>query len=148
MWDLIEALAAEGTTTLLTTQYLEEADRLAHHIVVVDHGTVIARGTPEDLKTKMGGDRVLISLVSKEDAEAVLAAAAGFVIPGAPPTIDGHDLSVGVRAGTSTPAVVHALDSAGLTVADVSIERPTLDDVFLSLTGHAAIDDSGSENDR
>ena len=148
MWDLIEALVAEGTTTLLTTQYLEEADRLAHHIVVVDHGTVIARGSPEELKTKMGGDRVLISLVSKEDADAALAAIAAFAIPGALPSIDGHDLSIGVRAGTRTPAVVHALDAAQLTVNDVAVERPTLDDVFLSLTGHAAVDNASTEGRR
>jgi len=143
MWDLIEALVAEGVTTVLTTQYLEEADRLAHQIAVVDHGTVIARGTPEDLKTKMGGDRVVIRLVTKDDADDALTAVASFAIPGAAPSVDGHDLSLAVRAGTSTPAVVHALDAANLTVADVAIERPTLDDVFLSLTGHAALDEVG-----
>ncbi|MCU1345585.1 MAG: daunorubicin resistance protein DrrA family transporter ATP-binding protein, partial [Acidimicrobiia bacterium] len=142
MWDLIEALVAEGTTTLLTTQYLEEADRLAHHIVVVDHGTVIARGTSEELKTTLGGDRVLITLTSAHDRDAARAAVDSFALAGSPAVLDDPLLlSIAVRAGTSTPAIVHALDAVGLAVSDVAIERPTLDDVFLSLTGHAAIDD-------
>jgi ABC-2 type transport system ATP-binding protein len=148
MWDLIEALVAEGTTTLLTTQYLEEADRLAHHIVVVDHGLAIARGTPEELKATMGGDRVLITLCADQDADAALGALDSFVIHGAVPSTEGHLLSVGVRAGTTTPAVIHALDAARITVVDVAIERPTLDDVFLSLTGHTADDDLSIEGAR
>jgi len=144
MWDLIEHLVAQGTTTLLTTQYLEEADRLATGIVVVDHGSVIARGSADELKAQIGGDRVVVTLPVDGDplhdgAEvAVVAALAPHAVPGAPVTREGRQLTVAVRAGTNTPDVIHDFDAAGVVVQDVSIQRPTLDDVFLSLTGHGA----------
>ncbi len=138
MWDLIENLVAQGTTTLLTTQYLEEADRLAHSIVVVDHGRVIAEGTAEQLKTRIGGDRITITLPADGDIAATVAALAPFRIDGAEPHREGRELTVGIRPGTATPEVVRALDAAAVPVADVTIHRPTLDDVFLALTGHGA----------
>ena len=144
MWDLIEHLVAQGTTTLLTTQHLEEADRLATGIVVVDHGSVIARGSADELKAQIGGDRVVVTLPVDGDplhdgAEvAVVAALAPHAVPGAPVTREGRQLTVAVRAGTNTPDVIHDFDAAGVVVQDVSIQRPTLDDVFLSLTGHGA----------
>jgi ABC-2 type transport system ATP-binding protein len=136
MWDLIEQLVAEGTTTLLTTQYLEEAERLADRMVVVDHGRVIAEGTADQLKTRIGGDRIAITLSATSDVVAVIDALAAFRVDSEPHR-EGQELSVGVRAGTTTPEVVRQLDIAGVEVRDVTIYRPTLDDVFLSLTGHA-----------
>jgi ABC-2 type transport system ATP-binding protein len=144
MWDLIEELVAQGTTTVLTTQYLEEADRLADNIVVVDRGSVIARGTPESLKADMGGDRVTVTFAAGSDHPHVgdVAKALGdMVIAGGRIEANDGELSLAVNPGTTTPSVVHALDGAGIPVVDVRIERPTLDDVFLELTGHSASDD-------
>ena len=143
MWDLIERLVAEGTTTLLTTQYLEEADRLAHQLVVIDHGGVIARGTVEQLKDQVGGDRVTVTLAHPVgDAavghDAVIAALGPHAVRGATAVRDGRRVTVPVHVGTNTPDVVHDLDAAGITAVDVEIARPTLDDVFLALTGHGA----------
>lgn len=143
MWDLIEKLVAAGTTTLLTTQYLEEADRLAHDIAVVDHGGVIARGTAEALKDQVGGDRVTITLADADVTDAAILAALGpHAAAGARTTRDGRAVSLPVRPGTNTPDVVHDLDGAGIVARDVEITRPTLDDVFLALTGHAAEEDA------
>lgn len=144
MWDLIEDLVAQGTTTVLTTQYLEEADRLADNIVVVDRGSVIARGTPASLKTDLGGDRVYVTFAPGAEhphVGEVAAALGALAVPGGRIDATDGELSLAVHAGTTTPSVVHALDAAGITVADVRIERPTLDDVFLELTGHSATDD-------
>jgi ABC-2 type transport system ATP-binding protein len=144
MWDLIEELVAQGTTTVLTTQYLEEADRLADNIVVVDKGSVIARGTPASLKSDLGGERVTVTFAPGSEHPHVgdVAKALGeLAIPGGRIDANDGELGLAVRSGTTTPAVVHALDAAGIAAADVRIERPTLDDVFLELTGHSASDD-------
>jgi ABC-2 type transport system ATP-binding protein len=138
MWDLIERLVAQGTTTLLTTQYLEEADRLADQIAVIDHGGVIARGTAEQLKDEFAGDRVTITLDGAVADDALLAALGARASHGAKVLRDGMQATIAVRVGTTTPELVHTLDAAGIAVRDVEISRPTLDDVFLSLTGHAA----------
>ena len=138
MWELIEGLAAEGTTTLLTTQYLEEADRLADRMVVIDQGRVIAEGTSDQLKTRMGGDRVTITLDAEGDPEAVIAALAAHRHGSVAPVREGRELTVGVRAGVTTPDLVRDLDAAGVAVHDLVLHRPTLDDVFLNLTGHGA----------
>jgi ABC-2 type transport system ATP-binding protein len=146
MWELIEELVAEGTTTVLTTQYLDEAERLADQIVVIDHGQVIARGTADELKTEIGGERVEVTIERPEDLDAVVgllgtfARGAGSGVGGAA-KIDREARSVMMPVPEShgiVPAVVRLLDDKGIGVTDVVVRRPTLDDVFLQLTGHAA----------
>jgi ABC-2 type transport system ATP-binding protein len=139
LWETIEARVAAGTTVLLTTQYLDEAERLADRIVVIDQGTVIAEGTGSELKDRVGGDRLDVELGDPGQAEAAAAALAELAI--AQPALRDGVLRVAVAPGDGT--LVHALrrlDQAGIAVDDLSLHRPTLDDVFLTLTGHAAED--------
>ncbi|MGH3115659.1 MAG: ATP-binding cassette domain-containing protein [Gaiellales bacterium] len=137
LWDAMEALVAGGTTVLLTTQYLDEADRLADRIAVIDRGLVIAEGTSDELKAQVGGDRLDIHLCDGhrgEDAVAALAA-----IASERPFIENGSVSVPVaqRRGTIADAV-RRLDQAGIAIDDIAVRTPTLDDVFLKLTGRAA----------
>jgi ABC-2 type transport system ATP-binding protein len=137
VWATIEGLVAEGTTVLLTTQYLDEADRLADLIAVIDRGRVIAEGTPDELKDRVGGERLEVHLA---DAAAVETAVRALVpMADEPPVADGQTvrLPVSRRSGTIVEAV-RRLDEAGVAVDDLGLRRPTLDDVFLALTGHAA----------
>jgi ABC-2 type transport system ATP-binding protein len=137
LWESIDALVSRGTTVLLTTQYLDEADRLAHRIAVVDQGVVIAEGTPDDLKSRVGGDRLEVSLCDGADADAALRALEA-VANGAPAVYD-HTVSIPIASGRGTIAeAVRRLDSAGVVIDDITTRRPTLDDVFLKLTGHTA----------
>jgi ABC-2 type transport system ATP-binding protein len=138
-WDLIRDLAAEGTTLLLTTQYLEEADQLARRVAVIDDGAVIAEGTPTQLKASVGGEHLEIILAAGSDVEAAVVAVKPFATDAIRTGGDGLRLSVPVAAaeGLST-RVVRALDGAGVEVNDVTIQRASLDDVFLSLTGSDA----------
>jgi ABC-2 type transport system ATP-binding protein len=137
LWETIEGLVAEGTTVLLTTQYLDEADRLADAIAVIDHGRVIAEGTPDALKDRVGGERLEVHLT--DAAAAATAAEALAPMSDEPPAADGDRVTLTVR--TRSGAIVDAvrrLDDAGVGVDDIALRRPTLDDVFLSLTGHVA----------
>ena len=139
MWDIIRELVRDGTTLLLTTQYLEEADRLAKRIVVIDEGTVIAEGTAEDLKTRVGGD--VLELHVADPASLDIARGALAPLGSGEPVLDVErgSLRLPIRGGGSVlPGVVRALDGAGVSAVELAVHRPTLDDVFLALTGHAA----------
>ncbi len=137
LWDAIEALVAEGTTVLLTTQYLDEADRLADRIAVIDRGLVIAEGTPDDLKAQTGGDRLEIRLDDAAHSEAAIAALTP--IAGGPPAQDDGSLRVPLRSRKGAIAeAVRRLDEVGIGIDDIALRRPTLDDVFLQLTGRPA----------
>ncbi|MDQ3786258.1 MAG: ATP-binding cassette domain-containing protein [Actinomycetota bacterium] len=136
-WEVIGELVSDGTTVLLTTQYLEEADQLADTILVIDHGKVIASGTADQLKAEVGGER--LEIVVAEDAEVEVASRVLAEVGSAEPTVDGHGKRVQVLVDAGPKSLVEALrrlDVEGVTVLDVGLHRPTLDDVFLSLTGH------------
>ncbi|GAA1968909.1 ATP-binding cassette domain-containing protein [Amycolatopsis minnesotensis] len=141
-WAVIKELVADGTTVLLTTQYLEEADQLADDIVVIDHGKVIAKGTADQLKSETGGERLELIVESAADVAAATAVLAD--VGSGEPTADEHTRKVEVLVDTGPKALIEALrrlDAQNVTVTDVGLHRPTLDDVFLSITGHDAHQD-------
>ncbi len=137
MWEVIRELVGQGTTLLLTTQYLDEADELADEIVVIDHGLVIAAGTSEELKNRVGGDVLEFSVPDRTRlADAVAAVAA--VGEAEPAVVEATiSLPVGHRGSAALVDVVRALDVAGVATDGLTLRRPSLDDVFLALTGHA-----------
>ena len=139
LWHVIEALVRDGTTVLLTTQYLEEADRLASRIVVVDQGRVIAEGSPADLKAQLGATVVTVTVTDDETARRA-AVLLHDVAPRAP-VVDGSTVALTVERGaTVATEVLRTLDQRGLEVVGLSMREPSLDDVFLRLTGHHAED--------
>jgi ABC-type multidrug transport system ATPase subunit len=148
LWRAIRALVASGTDVLLTTQYLEEADQLAHDIVIVDHGRVIAKGTPNELKQLAGRDVIEARVPEGGNLHAVATALAG--VSDGEPTIDAtlRRVTVPAEGTASLMAGLRALDAAGLALDDVGLRRPTLDEVFLTLTGRPADDATTTEASR
>jgi ABC-2 type transport system ATP-binding protein len=145
VWDVIRELVAEGVTLLLTTQYLDEADTLADRIVVIDHGRVIAEGTPRELKEASKGARLVVTLASPhEDA---VSAVQQLVEGRVHMSDDGRQLDAAVdnSPGLAT-VVVRALDAAGILVDNIEVRPPSLDDVFFSLTGHGAEETDADED--
>ena len=139
MWEVIRELVADGTTVLLTTQYLEEADKLADRIAVIDGGKVIASGTAEALKAEVGGERLELSIAPGSDIEAAGRAAQPFGQGRAQMDKDAGRVTLPIAGGAALlPSIVRGLDAAGVRLADLALRQPTLDDVFLALTGQAA----------
>jgi ABC-2 type transport system ATP-binding protein len=145
MWDIIRSLVAAGTTTLLTTQYLDEADELADEIVVIDHGLVIAAGTSEQLKGRVGGDVLEFTVPDRNRLADAAEAIARIGEAGGEPHVDKEtgviNVGVGGRGSEALIEAVRGLDGADVQITGLSLRRPSLDDVFLALTGHAAEDD-------
>jgi ABC-2 type transport system ATP-binding protein len=150
LWDAIEALTMEGTTVLLTTQQLDEADQLADRIAVIDRGLLIAEGSSDELKRRVGGDRLELRLEDPTRCEA--AAATLAAIADDTPFIEGGTLRVPLRARKGAIAeAVRLLDREGIGIDDIALRSPKLDDVFLILTGHVAeeqVEDSQEEEER
>ncbi len=145
MWGVIDSLVKDGTTLLLTTQYLEEADQLADDIAVIDHGTVIARGTSDQLKRQVGGERLEIVVESQD-----LKKATEIVerVSGGKALVEESARQVSAPVTTGSKALIEAarsLDDAGIHPLDIGLKRPSLDDVFIALTGHAAEDKKEEE---
>ena len=145
MWGVIDSLVKDGTTLLLTTQYLEEADQLADDIAVIDHGKVIARGTSDQLKRQVGGERLEIVVESQD-----LKKATEIVerVSGGKALVEESARQVSAPVTTGSKALIEAarsLDDAGIHPLDIGLKRPSLDDVFIALTGHAAEDKKEEE---
>src|SRR5580698_10217720 len=144
VWAMIREMVADGSTVLLTTQYLEEADQLAHDIAVIDHGRVIAEGTPDQLKQQAGAQVLEVRPIDPNDEHAISQALKDLV--GTAPTATEGLISVPVTDPALMPAVVRRLDDAGLAVGELSLRKPSLDEVFFSLTGHRTEEDETEES--
>lgn len=144
LWNLIRQLVAEGTTVLLTTQYLEEADSLADEIVVIDQGRVIASGTSDQLKARIGGQTLVLAPEHGADLETAISVMTGIV--GQAPEVDGTRLRVPVSDPALVPAVVRRLDESGIVAKELTLRGASLDDVFLTLTGRHASAETPQED--
>ncbi|BAJ30515.1 MULTISPECIES: daunorubicin resistance protein DrrA family ABC transporter ATP-binding protein [Kitasatospora] len=148
LWEVIETLVEQGTTLLLTTQYLEEADRLAHDIAVVDHGKVIARGTADELKSQIGGERIEVVVRAADLVPEALAALTPYAKGDPAVEKNTRRITVPISGGARVLAdVIRELDARSIEIDDIGLRRPTLDDVFLSLTGHATEDGAADEDE-
>jgi ABC-2 type transport system ATP-binding protein len=137
VWEMVEELVTDGTTVLLTTQYLEEADRLAEQLAVVDHGKVIASGSPAKLKASIGSTVIDFGLASQAAAKRAAKVLAGLTK--AEPVVDGKTVEISAKDGAKVlPDLLRALDKARIKPATITLREPSLDDVFLALTGHKA----------
>lgn len=145
LWDMLSELVRGGTTVILTTQYLEEADRMADDIVVLDHGRTVAHGTPQELKSQIGDDRLDVKVASDDHMTTAVSAVAAFADRA--PTLDRelHLVTVPIKPGVRVVDVVRALDDAGIDAIDVTRREVTLDDVFVTLTGTKPIDEEPRE---
>jgi ABC-2 type transport system ATP-binding protein len=146
LWSTVDELRRDGTTILLTTQYLEEADRLAQRIAVVDHGRIVAEGTPSELKAAVGTGVLLVRVADTASA-ADAAATLGDLAAGDEPLVDGAagEIRVTVADPSASAEAVRRLDARGLSIAAIELQQPSLDDVFFHLTGRRAEDKSDSE---
>jgi ABC-2 type transport system ATP-binding protein len=145
LWDAIRDRVSGGTTVVLTTQYLEEADQLANEIVVIDHGRAIARGTSQELKRHVGGEHLDVHLARPEDIPRVESIVASVAVGAVRVVADEALVSVPVSSGVDALAtVLNEVQAQNLDVVDIGLRRPTLDDVFMELTGHAAEEEAAS----
>jgi len=145
VWDMVRGLLSTGVTVLLTTQYLEEADQLADEIAVVDHGRVIATGTPEELKAKTGAQTLEVRPANPEQLGSVVTIVEA--VTGQRAEIQSNTISAAVLDPTAMPEAVRRLEQAGISVAELALRSSSLDEVFLSLTGHGAEDETADEED-
>jgi ABC-2 type transport system ATP-binding protein len=135
LWGLVEDLSGDGTTVLLTTQYLEEADRLAERIAVIDQGRIVAGGTADELKARVGGQRLIVRVADPARAGAARAALAALAVDGASEIADGTQVSVAATREDIAAEAVRRLDADHIPIAGLELRSPTLDDAFLALTG-------------
>jgi oleandomycin transport system ATP-binding protein len=143
VWDMVRMLVTDGVTVLLTTQYLDEADQLADDIVVIDHGQVIATGTPDELKAKVGGQ--VLDVVPADRGKLIDVAPVLADATGNEPVRDGRQVSVQVANAAVLPTIVRELDDRGIELAEFNLRRSSLDEVFLTLTGHRAEEEKVSQ---
>jgi ABC-2 type transport system ATP-binding protein len=149
MWDIIRELVSEGTTLLLTTQYLDEADRLADQIAVIDNGRVIAEGTSDDLKLRIGGEVLSVRVADRSKVGAAAGAVLGLAAGAG--NVDNNTGELTLPVGSNGPGIlteaVRRLDEEKIELADIGLRRPSLDDVFMSLTGHMAEQSSAAADE-